>query len=308
MQQRGWIAGLKRDLAQNPGLYIMVLAPLVYLIIFKYWPIYGVQIAFRDFTPVRTITGSPWVGLKHIRRFFTNYNFWTILGNTVKISLYSLATFPLPILFALLVNYVPSKGYKKLVQMVSYMPHFISTVVMVGIILQFLDNRNGLFNIILTALGGKPVKFLTTPRYFYSIYIWSGVWQGIGYSSIIYIASLAGVSTELHEAAIVDGASIVRRIWHIDLPGILPTVMILLIMRCGSILSVDFEKVYLMQNNVNGKVSEIISTYVYKQGMATSMPQYSYASAIGLFVALINVALLLSVNKLSAKVSGNSLW
>jgi len=269
---------------------------------------YGVQIAFRDYTPVRTFSTSPWVGMKHFMRFFNNHRFWSIIRNTLSISLYSLATFPLPIILALLLNYMPSQRFKRTVQLVSYAPHFISTVVMVGIILQFLDTRNGLLNIIIRALGGESVNFMGKPEYFYHIYIWSGVWQNIGYSSIIYIAVLSGVSSELHEAAIVDGANILRRIWHVDLPSILPTVAILLIMSCGNILSVGYEKIYLMQNNLNVKVSEVISTYVYKQGIAATTPQYSYGTAIGLFVSVINVILLIIVNRVSAKLSGSSLW
>ena len=299
---------LARDVRKNIGLYALILIPLVYLILFKYWPMYGVQIAFRDYSPVRSVWGSPWVGLKYVRKFLTNYQFGNIIRNTLTISLYSLATFPLPILFALMLNYARPPRFVRFVQMVSYAPHFISTVVMVGIILQFFDLKNGLLNSLIRALGGDAINFMGKPEYFYSIYIWTGVWQGIGYGSIIYISALSGVSPELHEAAIVDGANIVRRIWHIDLPCILPTVSILLIMRCGSILNVDFEKVYLMQNNLNRNVSEIISTYTYKQGLASTIPQYSYASAIGLFTSLINVVLLLTVNKITGKLSGTSLW
>ena len=192
--------------------------------------------------------------------------------------------------------------------MVSYMPHFISTVVMVGIILQFLDVRSGLLNMVLALFGKDPINFMAKPEYFRTIYVFSGVWQSLGYNSIIYIAALAGVSPELHEAAIVDGANIVKRIWHIDLPGILPTISILLIMQCGSILSVGYEKIFLMQNSLNLAVSEIISTYVYKQGIASQIPQYSYATAIGLFVSAVNVIMLLIVNTTTNKLSGSSLF
>ena len=188
------------------------------------------------------------------------------------------------------------------------MPHFISTVVMVGIILQFLDARSGLLNMITALFGQEAVNFIAKPEYFRTIYVLSGVWQSLGYNSIIYIAALSGVSPELHEAAIVDGANILKRIWHIDLPGIMPTISILLIMQCGSILSVGYEKIYLLQNNLNLSVSEIISTYVYKQGIAASMPQYSYATAIGLFVSVVNVVMLIIVNSLSNKLSGSSLF
>lgn len=300
--------GICRELRTNWGLYLLVSIPVAYLIIFKYMPMYGVQIAFRDYTPVRSITGSPWVGLKHFQRFFTNPRSWAIIRNTLSISLYSLLTFPLPIVLALLLNYMPSQRFKKTVQMVSYAPHFISTVVMAGMILQFLDTRSGLVNLLISALGGEAVSFMSQPRYFYHIYVWSGIWQGIGYNSIIYIAALAGVSPELHEAAIVDGANILKRMWHIDLPSLLPTVSILLIMQCGSVLSVGYEKIYLLQNNLNNPVSEVISTYVYKQGIAASMPQYSYATAIGLFVSAINIILLFIVNKVTGKLSGSSLW
>lgn len=296
------------ELRKNWGLYLLVALPVVYLIVFKYIPMYGVQIAFRDYTPVRTFSGSPWVGLKHFKRFFNARQFWGILRNTLLISLYSLLTFPLPIVLAILLNYMPSQRFKKAVQMVSYAPHFISTVVMVGIILQFLDPRSGVINMAIKAMGGETVNFMSRPEYFRHIYIWSGVWQGIGFSSIIYISALSGVSPELHEAAIVDGATILKRIWYIDLPSIAPTVSILLIMQAGSVLSVGYEKIYLMQNNLNMRVSEVISTYVYKQGLAAATPQYSYATAIGLFISLINIILLLIVNKLSDKISGSSLW
>ncbi len=297
-----------REIRKNWGLYLLVSIPLLYLILFKYWPMYGVQIAFRNYSPARSIANSPWVGLKYFQKFMGNYQFKRILGNTIAISLYSLLTFPLPILLAVLLNYVTRPRFKKTVQMISYMPHFISTVVMVGIILQFLDVRSGMLNMLLTALGREPVNFMAKPAYFRTIYILSGVWQSLGYNSIIYIAALSGVSPELHEAAIVDGANILKRIWHVDLPGILPTISILLIMQCGSILSVGYEKIYLMQNSLNLSVSEIISTYVYKQGIAASMPQYSYATAIGLFVSVVNVIMLLIVNAASNRLSGNSLF
>lgn len=297
-----------REIRKNWGLYLLVSIPLLYLILFKYWPMYGVQIAFRNYSPARSIANSPWVELKYFQKFMGNYQFKRILGNTIAISLYSLLTFPLPILLAVLLNYVTRPRFKKTVQMISYMPHFISTVVMVGIILQFLDVRSGMLNMLLTALGREPVNFMAKPAYFRTIYILSGVWQSLGYNSIIYIAALSGVSPELHEAAIVDGANILKRIWHVDLPGILPTISILLIMQCGSILSVGYEKIYLMQNSLNLSVSEIISTYVYKQGIAASMPQYSYATAIGLFVSVVNVIMLLIVNAASNRLSGNSLF
>lgn len=297
-----------RELAKNWSLYLLVSIPVIYLIIFRYVPMYGVQIAFRRYQPVRGITGSPWVGLDYFRQFITNHRFWSIIRNTLSISLYTLATFPLPVILAILLNYIPFRGFKKSVQLVSYAPHFISTVVMVSIILQFLDTRNGLINILITTFGGEAVNFMAKEEMFYHIYVWSGVWQTIGYSSIIYIAALAGVSPELHEAAVMDGATILKRVWHIDIPSILPTVMIMFIMQCGTVMSVGYEKVFLMQNDLNLSVSEVIDTYVYKQGLTASMPKYSYSTAVGLFVSMINSSLLIFVNWLAKKFSGSSLW
>ena len=297
-----------KEMKRNWELYLLVAIPLAYLIIFKYIPMWGVQIAFRDYKPGLGILRSEWVGLKHFERFISNYKFKDILWNTISISLYDLCTFPLPIILALLLNYVKHAKFKKTVQMISYAPHFITTVVMVGIIIQFLDARNGVVNRIIQVFGGEAMNFMAYEEYFRHIYIWTGVWQGIGYASIIYISALSGVSPELHEAAIIDGANILKRIWHVDLPGILPTISIMLIMRCGSILSVGHEKIFLMQNSLNAGVSEVISTYVYKQGIASALPQYSYSAAIGLFISLINVVILLIVNKVTDKLSGTSMF
>ena len=302
------VQGIRREIYKNWSLYLLVAVPVIYLIIFKYVPMYGVQIAFRRYQPVYGITGSPWVGLEYFEQCMTNYKFWDIIRNTLSISVYSLATFPLSIVLAVLLNYIPFRKFQKTVQLVSYAPHFISTVVMVSMILQFLDTRNGLVNVLVTTLGGEAINFMGRKDLFYHIYVWSGVWQGVGYSSIIYIAALAGVSPELHEAAIMDGATIMKRVWHIDLPSILPTVMIMFIMQCGSVMSVGYEKVYLMQNSMNLEVSEVIDTYVYKQGLTSTMPKYSYSTAVGLFVSIINVILLVTVNTIAKKASGSSLW
>ena len=296
------------EVKRNWGLYLLVSVPLAYLIIFKYVPMYGVQIAFRDYKPGLGISGSEFVGFKHFVKFLTNYKFKEIMWNTIVISLYSLATFPLPVMFALLLNYVKNHRFKKTVQLVTYAPHFISTVVIVGMIIQFLDARNGVINQIVELLGGERQNFMAKEAYFRHIYVWTDVWQGLGYSAIMYIAALANVSPELHEAAIIDGANIPQRIWHVDLPGILPTLSIMLIMRCGSILSMGHEKIYLMQNSLNLGHSEVISTYVYKQGIASDIPQYSYSAAVGLFVSVINVILLLVTNQISKKASGNSMF
>lgn len=302
------VQSVQREIYKNWSLYLLVAVPVIYLIIFKYIPMYGVQIAFRRYQPVYGIEGSPWVRLDYFEQFMTNYKFWDIIRNTLSISIYSLLTFPLSIILAVLLNYIPFRKFQKTVQLVSYAPHFISTVVMVSMILQFLDTRTGLVNALITALGGEAINFMGRKDLFYHIYVWSGVWQGVGYASIIYIAALAGVSPELHEAAIMDGATIMKRVWHIDLPSILPTVMIMFIMQCGTVMSVGYEKVYLMQNSMNLEVSEVIDTYVYKQGLTSTMPKYSYSTAVGLFVSIINVILLVTVNTIAKKVSGSSLW
>lgn len=300
--------GFRQALRRNWSLYLLVLVPVVYLILFKYWPMYGAQISFRDYQPAKGILQSPWVGWKHFKTFFNSYLFWKIIKNTLMISLYGLATFPLPVILAILINYMPSKGMKKTVQMVSYAPYFISTVVMVGMILQFLDSREGVINAMLNSLGLKSINFMGRSQYFYGVYTWTGVWQTIGYNSIIYIAALSGVSPELHEAATMDGATILKRIWHIDLPTILPTVVIMLVLNCGNLLNVGYEKAYLMQNTLNLTASETIQTYVYKQGLANDISNYSYASAIGMFVSVINLVLLMTVNRISRSLSGSSLW
>lgn len=299
---------LFREIKRNGQLYLIVLLPLAYLIIFKYIPMYGVQIAFRDYKITKGIWESDWVGLKHFQKFLSNYKFKEILWNTISISLYSFITFPFPIILALALNSAKNQRYKKIVQMVTYAPHFISTVVLVGMIIQFLDARSGMINEIVRLFGGEAQNFLAKPEYFRHIYVWTGVWQGIGYGSIMYLAALSSVSPELHEAATLDGANLLQRIWHVDIPGILPTVSIMLIMRCGSILSVGYEKVYLLQNSLNIKTSEVISTYVYKQGLQAAIPQYSYSTAIGLFITLINMVMLIICNKLCDKLSGSSLF
>lgn len=296
------------EVAHNGAYYVMLLLPVAILLAFRYIPMYGVQIAFRNFRITRPIENCDWVGLKYVQKFFDSPQFWQILRNTLSINVYSLATFPLSLIFALLLNYMPFKRYRKTVQLVSYAPHFISTVVMATLIIQFMNARNGIFNVALGYLGVDPVNYMAKPDYFYSIYVWSGVWQELGYGAIIYIAALSSVSPELHEAAIVDGASIVKRIWHVDIPGVLPTFCILLIMRCGSLLNIGFEKILLLQNNLNTSVAEVISTYVYKIGISATRPQYSYSAAIGLFQSLFNMLLLFTVNKITGKLSGSSLF
>lgn len=288
-------------------LYLLVLPPVLYLLIFKYIPMVGVQIAFKDFSVVKGIWGSPWVGLKHFEAFFNSPNFWLLIKNTIGISFYSLiAGFPIPILLALALNEIRTGYFKKTVQMVTYAPHFISTVVMVSIIILMLSPHVGVVDKLFTWLGFPMTNFMGIPEYFKSIYVWSGVWQGMGYSSIIYIAALAGVDPSLYEAAKMDGASRLRKIWHIDLPTLVPVTVIMLILSLGSIMGVGFEKIYLMQNPLNTSASEVISTYVYKVGLIGA--NFSFSAAVGFFNSIINLILLVIVNSISRKVSENSLW
>lgn len=287
-------------------LYLLILPAFVYTVIFSYMPMYGVQIAFRNYNPIDGIWGSPWVGWNYFTQFFQSAQFWNLLKNTLTISFYSLvAGFPFPILFALLLNYLVFPHFRKFSQMITYAPHFISTVVLCGMITIFLQ-QDGVVNHILELLRITPVGFLSTPSYFKHIYVWTGILQNMGFDSIIYISVLTSVSPELHEAACVDGASKLQRVLHIDLPELLPTVIILLIMNAGSIMSVGFEKAYLLQNDINLEASEIISTYVYKIGLQGA--QFSYSAAIGLFNNIINLVILVIVNQFSRKISDTSLW
>ncbi|WP_253299407.1 ABC transporter permease [Paenibacillus barcinonensis] len=296
-----------RSLKKHWELYLLVLPPVLYLLIFKYIPMVGVQIAFKDFSVVKGIWGSPWVGFKHFEAFFESPNFWLLIKNTIGISFYSLlAGFPIPILLALALNEIRTGYFKKTVQMVTYAPHFISTVVMVSIIILMLSPHVGVVDKLFSMLGFPMTNFMGIPEYFKSIYVWSGVWQGMGYSSIIYIAALAGVDPSLYEAAKMDGASRLRKIWHIDLPTLVPVTVIMLILSLGSIMGVGFEKIYLMQNPLNTSASEVISTYVYKVGLIGA--NFSFSSAVGLFNSVINLILLIIVNGISRKVSENSLW
>ena len=298
---------LLADFKRNYILYLLILPVVIYYIIFAYVPMYGVQLAFKEFIARDGIWGSPWIGFENFERFFSSYNFIALLKNTLGISVYSLVVvFPLPILFALLLNYIRSTKLKKTVQMVSYAPYFISTVVMCGMIVIFLQADTGIINQLLVALGMESVSFLSVPEYFKSIYVWTGVWQGLGWNTIIYISALSGVDYEMHEAAIIDGATKLRRMWSIDRPSILPTAVMLLILNVGGIMNVGFEKVYLLQNSLNQSASDVISTYVYRVGMINN--DYGYSTAVGLFNSVINVILLVSVNQITKKLTQVSLW
>ncbi len=298
---------LLRDIKLNYDLYLMTIPVVLYFLVFHYFPMYGVTIAFKDFNAVQGLLRSPWVGFKHFERFFRSYNFWVLLKNILGISIYSqIVSFPLPILFAIMLNEIRYVRFKKTVQMITYAPHFISTVVMVGMIITFLSPNNGIVNQVIKLLGFEPVFFMAKPEYFKSIYVFSGVWQGLGWGTIIYIAALSGIDKEIQEAAIVDGASKLRRIINIDIPCIMPTAIIILIMNMGSIMSVGFEKVFLMQNSLNMTTSDVISTYVYRVGIQGG--EFSFSAAIGLFNAVINFGLLFIVNRIAKNASGISLW
>jgi putative aldouronate transport system permease protein len=299
--------GLKfKKIFSNYQLYLFLLPALIYFIVFHYLPMYGILIAFKDFVATKGIMGSPWVGFKHFERFFDSFQFWTLIKNTLGLSVVQLIVgFPLPIFLALMLNQIRSEKYKRFVQTVVYAPHFISVVVLAGMIFVFFSN-NGLINNIILLFGGDPISFMAKPEWFKPLYIASGVWQETGWAAIIYLAALAGVSPELHEAAVMDGANKWQRIFHVDIPAIMPTAVILLILSVGGIMNIGFEKAYLLQTPMNQPSAEIIPTYVYKMGLQQA--QYSFAAAVGLFNAVINLILLIAVNKFSKKLSGTGLW
>jgi putative aldouronate transport system permease protein len=300
------ISNTWKKIYKNWVLYLFLLPSLVYVIVLNYLPMYGIQIAFKDFRASLGIMGSPWVGLKHFKNFFGSYQFGTLLYNTLALSIYQLvATIPLPVFLALILNYTTSPKLKKVAQTSTYAPHLISVVVMAGMLTVFCS-QTGLFNQITGLFGIEPVQFLGQEKMFRSIYVWSTVWQRTGFNAVIYIAALTSVSYELHEAAIVDGASKLKRVLHIDIPAIMPTMIILIIMNLGNIMGIGFEKAFLLQKDLNLGTSEIISTYVYKIGIKGA--QYSYATAIGLFNNTINFILLVTVNYISKKLSNSSLW
>lgn len=296
-----------REYTRHWQFYVIIAIPVLFVVVFNYGPMYGVLMAFQDFSARRGIFGSEWVGLKHFEQFLSSPSSMKIIWNTLEIGIYGLiAGFPLPILLAIGLNECRHARFKKTIQMVTYAPYFISTVVLVSIIMQLTSPRTGLINNFLGLFGIDSINFMGSPDLFSSIYVWSGIWQGTGYAAIIYIAALAGVSPELKEAAIIDGASKVRRIWHVDLPSIRPQIIILFIFSVGSIIGVGFEKTYLMQNSLNLSKSEVISTFVYKVGLENA--DYSFSTAVGLFNSLVSVILLLSANFIAKKVSDTSLF
>ena len=304
-EKKKW--SLKEDIQKRWQLYLMLLLPLAYIIVFCYVPMGGILIAFEDYTFRKGILGSDWVGLKYFEQFFSNPDMMKLLKNTLVISFYSLLiSFPAPIVLALALHIIGGKRFKKFMQSLTYAPYFISTVVMVGIILQCFHLNIGIVNNLLALVGLDRVDFMGRASYFRHIYVWSGVWQTTGYAAVIYIAALGNVDQSLVEASLIDGANCLQRIKIVELPALKPIITIQLIMAIGSIMGVGFEKVFLMQSPLNLSVSEIISTYVYKRGLKDM--QYSFATAVGLFNSVVNFILLFLANKISQKFGETSLW
>lgn len=300
---------IKKEITSRYQLYLLVLFPFAYIVVFHYIPIYGLQIAFKDFIATKGITGSPWVGLKHFEHFFTSPSFGTVIRNTLFLTIYGLAIgFPIPIILALAFNITMRHKFKKAVQMITYAPHFISVVVLVGMMYQFLSPKFGAVNRVISHFGGNPILFMGSEEWFRHLYVWSEVWQNMGWNTILYISVLSNVDWEQHEAAIMDGASRFKRVLYVDLPVLIPVAIVLLILNTGYIMSVGFEKVYLMQNTTNLASSEVISTYLYKLSFLSSLPNYSYSTAIGFFNSIINFLILCFVNGLAKRFGNTSLW
>lgn len=292
---------------RNGGLYLLMIPAMIIFICFTYLPMYGIVIAFKNFKPARGILGSEWAGLRYFKKYFSSYMFSNTIRNTLVISIYTiLVTFPLPILIALMCNQMYAKRFKKFFQVSTYLPHFISTVVMCGMIVLFLSPSSGVIPKILGYIGVQTGDLMGKASAFSSIYVWTEAWQHVGWDSIMYIAALSAVDPQLYEAAVVDGANKWQKMRSIDIPLLMPTAVVLFILRAGSVMSVGFEKVYLLQNDLNISASEIISTYVYKMGLKSN--QYSYSAAIGLFNNVVNFILLLSVNFIAGKMGDTSLF
>jgi putative aldouronate transport system permease protein len=297
----------RRSLRRHWQLYLLIVVPLAYFVIFKYVPIANAVIAFKDYSPIKGPWGSEWVGFRHFELFFANPMFWTLVKNTFLLSVYTvLASFPIPIILAIALNEIRNGRFKKAVQLVTYAPYFISTVVVVSMTILVLSPRLGFVNDAIGLFGVPSIDFLGRPDYFRHIYVWSDVWQTTGYSAVIYLAALSGIDPALHESARIDGASRLQRIRHVDLPGIMPTAVIILVLGVGNIMSIGFEKAFLLQNPLNTAQSEIIATYVYKTGLLNA--DFSMATAIGLFNSVLNLFLLLGVNFAAKRITGNGLW
>lgn len=290
-------------------LYIMLIPAIVYVIVFSYYPMYGAQIAFRNFKITLGIWDSPWVGFDYFIRFFNSFNFTRIFTNTLYLSVYSLiASTVVVVSLSLILHCVLRDSFKRLVQTVIYLPHFISTVVIVGIVLRMLNPSLGVISKLIQFFGGTSRDLMGIAPAFSHIYVWSGIWQNAGYGTVIYLAALASADAEHHEAAMIDGASRLQRLIHIDIPVLIPTIVIMLIMNLGRLIDVGYEKILLMQNNLNLQRSEVIATYVYKIGLASNMPDYSLSTAVGLFNSVISLVLVVTVNTIAKKLTATSLW
>lgn len=298
---------LGKSAAKHWEFYALLALPLAWYVIFQYIPMYGVQIAFRDFSPAKGITGSPWVGLKHFGEFFHAYYFSRLLTNTLLLSLYNIVfAFPVPIMLALLINEVQGNMFKKLLQNMTYVPHFLSVVVVAGMAYTFLHPDTGIVNIVLKLFGLHPVAFMQSPDWFRTVFVGSGIWQEAGWAAIIYLAALSGIDPSLYEAAKIDGASRLQRIMHVSIPGIAPTIIILFILRIGHVMDIGFEKALLLQNSLNSGSSDIIQTFIYVNGIQQG--RYSLSAAVGLFNSLINFVLLILANRIARWKSNTSLW
>ncbi len=301
------IDGLRRSFERHWTLYLLMVVPLTWFAIFKYIPMSNAVLAFKNFNVIKGIWGSPWIGWQNFELFFANPVFWNLVKNTFLLSVYTVAaSFPLAIALALGLNEIRQGLFKRTVQMVTYAPYFISTVVVVSMTILVLSPRLGIVNEGLGFFGVPAIDFLGNPDYFRHIYVWSDVWQTTGYSAVIYLAALSGIDPALHESARIDGASRLQRIRHVDLPGIMPTAVIILVLAVGNIMAIGFEKAFLLQNPLNLSESEIIATYVYKTGLLNA--DFSMATAVGLFNSVINLVLLLAVNWVAKRVTGNGLW
>jgi putative aldouronate transport system permease protein len=297
-----------QQMVGNWQLYLLMLLPLLYILIFHYYPMYGLQIAFKKYEIAKGISGSEWVGFVHFKRFFHSYDFHLVFGNTLKISMYQLLVgFPAPVVLALSLNYIMRARFKKALQMATYAPHFISVVVMSGILVQLLSHTGAISKLV-EMITGERINFLGEAALFKTIFVFSGVWQNIGWSSIIYLAALSSIDPTLHEAAVMDGASKWKRIRHIDVPGIMPTIVVLLILEIGKVMNIGYQKILLLQNPLNLSSSEVIDTYVYKVGIISGLPNFSYAAAIGLLKSVIGLVLIYLANRIAKKVNNNGLW
>lgn len=307
VQQKTWAQKWKKMLKRDFHLILLCVPALIFIFTFDYGPMYGIQIAFKDYNSRKGIWGSEWVWFEHFIRFFNSPNFWSVLKNTLSISFYSLiASFPFPIFLALIVNQLTNEKFKKTVQTVLYAPHFISVVVLCGMLHVFLSPSTGIINNVLASLGLERIYFLGKANLFDDVFVWSGIWQNSGWGMIIYLAALSSIDQELYEAAKIDGANKLKLIWHIEIPQILPTIVIMLIMNVGRFMNVGFQKAFLLQNPLNLQKSEIIATYVYRMGMLQQ--QFDFSTAIGLFNNIVNIILLVTVNQVCKKLNETSLF